>query len=195
MPYDPLQMIEAMLPGGVRVLAMMCVTSLGSCVDPVHAQQVQDLGPEDPAVAPGPLHRPGQPCTVCHSTEGPASSIFTVAGTVFDSPEGPGAPGVEVRMDDSKRSSLANLGKLTTNCAGNFFVRPFQWTPIFPIIVAIQSSGRTRAMQGHVSREGSCSACHKTRAFVDSAGRIQLSDLKREAAPLPQRCQDGEVLP
>ena len=190
-------MMQWMSSRSAAVVASMCAAALGSClVEPVHAQQVQDLGPEDPGVAPGPLHRPGQPCTVCHSADGPAKTVFSVAGTVFDNPDGPGAPGVEVRMEDSDKSLVANLGRLTTNCAGNFFVSPHQWTPKFPIIVAIKAADATPlAMKSHIGRESSCSTCHKGKKFVDSAGRLQLTDAPRPAPDLPQRCQDGEVLP
>ncbi len=56
----------------VAVLATLAVG--GACGgDPVHDEEVAALGPEPGGGAPGPEHRPGQPCLVCHGGSGPAS--------------------------------------------------------------------------------------------------------------------------
>src|SRR4051794_4421968 len=68
-----------------------------SCGDPVSDARIAALGPEDPGVPPGPLHRPGQPCVVCHSRQGPASP-FLVAGTVY-SERGSKTPLANVAVD------------------------------------------------------------------------------------------------
>jgi hypothetical protein len=52
------------------------------CDDPVHDDAVTALGGEDPNVPIGALHRPGQPCLVCHGGSGPAALAFSVGGTV-----------------------------------------------------------------------------------------------------------------
>ena len=45
-------------------------SALAACVDESHELQVQALGAEVPGVPMGPLHRPGQPCLVCHGDQG-----------------------------------------------------------------------------------------------------------------------------
>ena len=54
-----------------------------ACYDPVHQDDVAALGDEDPNVAPGAFHRPGQPCLTCHSGSGPGDAIFSIAGTAY----------------------------------------------------------------------------------------------------------------
>ena len=71
-------------PALVVLGGLFALTSL-SCTDPVLDDQIEALGPE--TGNPGPTHRPGQPCVLCHSQLGPASdSVFLLAGTVYDSP-------------------------------------------------------------------------------------------------------------
>ena len=41
---------------------------------------------EAPGVRRGPLHRPGQPCLLCHDGALGDPQRFTVAGTVFQTP-------------------------------------------------------------------------------------------------------------
>ena len=66
-----------------RVAAVLLAAAVVACVDESHELQVQALGGEAPGVSPGPLHRPGQPCLVCHGEPGPASHKFVMAGTVY----------------------------------------------------------------------------------------------------------------
>ena len=85
-------------------LATLVMASWGaiSCYDPVHDQEVAALGGEAPGVPQGPLHRPGQPCNVCHGGIGPANLRFSVAGTVYQysvSPS-PAANGATVQLQD-----------------------------------------------------------------------------------------------
>ena len=87
--------------GRAAALASPCSCS---CTDPVRDQQIERLGGEDPRVPPGPEHRPGQPCVLCHSDGGPASDLkFAIAGTIFEtsSPESNGAEGVKVFFIDA----------------------------------------------------------------------------------------------
>ena len=53
-----------------------------SC-DPVHDDAVSALGGETPGIPRGPLHRPGQPCLVCHDGASGDPAAFSMAGTVF----------------------------------------------------------------------------------------------------------------
>ncbi len=146
---------------------------VGSCGDPVHDGEVTALGSEAPGVPQGEFHRAGQPCAVCHSPEGPASTVFSVAGTVFSGQNN--TVGVDVAsvvfVDDNGASSPL----ITTNCVGNFFVTPEEWNPSFPIRVALVKGAATAQMNGHISREASCANCHKDPPGLDSPGHVYLN--------------------
>jgi hypothetical protein len=130
-----------------------------SCSDPVLDDAVKALGNETANVPKGPYHRAGQPCGVCHQPGGPAQSPFTVAGTVFAQPlRQVGVEGAEVRMTDAEETKF--IAK--TNCVGNFFVRPSEWNPKFPILVAIGKNKVQRVMSGPIGREPSCAKCHSS---------------------------------
>lgn len=147
----------------VAVLLAACAS------DPVHDRQVDDLGPEAPGVDPGPLHRPNQPCLVCHGGDGPGESTFSVAGTVWKAKDAMDPlPGAYVRLLDSKGKRYATA----TNCAGNFFVDPHDFDPAFPMWVTIQYGGIDVHMSTPVFRDGSCAGCHRTPAGEDSVGHV-----------------------
>ncbi len=164
----------------VAALAALPLGAL-SCYDPVHDQEVAALGPEAPGVSPGPLHRPGQPCNVCHGGIGPANLRFSVAGTVFLYQQGSPPPAVNaaVQLEDVTGRTWHS----TTNAAGNFFVPQSNWAPIYPLSVlgVVDSSGKiTQTMATLDNREGSCAACHTTTSGPDSAGLVYLN---KGAAP------------
>jgi hypothetical protein len=152
--------------------------SLGtlSCYDPVHDQEVAALGGEAPGVPQGPLHRPGQPCNVCHGGIGPASLRFSVAGTVYLYSAGspPPAVGAQVQLQDSTGSAW----HATTNTAGNFFVVQSDWAPTYPLSVpaVVDSTGKTNVFMSTLdNREGSCAACHGLTGGPNSAGPVYLN--------------------
>src|SRR6202020_2306636 len=92
----------------------------GACdANPVHDNEVAALGPE-PTGSPGPDHRPGQPCLVCHGGSGPASLQFAVAGTVYQAQSGAavGQNGAVVSLNDTNGVTAT----ATTNSVGNFWV-------------------------------------------------------------------------
>src|SRR5512140_2589683 len=68
-----------------------CVAYGGSScnLDPVHRAGVNNLGGEQADLYPPEteFHRPGEPCALCHSTAGPADSVFVLAGTIFWGPD------------------------------------------------------------------------------------------------------------
>jgi len=131
------------------LLAIGLVIVAGAC-DPVHDDQVAALGGEAPGVPHGPLHRPGQPCLLCHND-------FSVAGTVFVNPgDRQAALGVTVNLTDSQGNAFA----ATTNEVGNFFVRQNQFQPVYPMKVALQYGGVTANMIANVGRDGACASCH-----------------------------------
>jgi hypothetical protein len=145
---------------GAGLVAFACM--FVSCTDPVRSQRIAALGGEDPAVPTGPLHRPGQPCVLCHSAGGPASSApFAIGGTIFetDSPDSNGATGVQVLFIDAASSQR----RYDTNEAGNFFVPESDWSDLtFPFKVGLLSmGGKQVAMNSTVNREGSCNFCHR----------------------------------
>ena len=144
------------------VSALAAALALSSCTDPVPDMAVAQLGPEIDGVSPGPLHRRGQPCLVCHSERGPASNKpFAVAGTIFEKAMGDAPPTkpIEIHLRDSQNGSP---GVFTTNEVGNFFVREDQWSDIaYPLRVGIQRDGKNRSMMTSVHREGSCNYCHR----------------------------------
>ena len=155
--------IAAAAPGGAL-----------SCYDPVHDQEVAALGGEAPGVSPGPTHRPGQPCNVCHGGVGPAHLRFSVAGTVYQYSVAPSPPasGAAVQIEDSTGSSWHT----TTNSAGNFYVLQSDWAPTYPLTVpGIVYNSVTVTMSTLDNREGSCAACHATTPGTNSAGQVYIN--------------------
>ena len=135
------------------------VSAATSCSDPVPDGEVAALGGE--VGSTDEFHRAGQPCVLCHSQSGPASKVFSVAGTVFQSPQmAVGVDQAEVLMVDARNSSPPP-GAVLTNRVGNFYVTPDVWDPAFPIFVGISKGGLRRSMQSHIGREPSCAFCHK----------------------------------
>jgi hypothetical protein len=139
-----------------------------ACSDPLHDEAVEALGPEDPAVPEGPLHRPGQPCLVCHGGDGPADSEFVVAGTVYAGPDDPtpvAAATIEV-IGKNLRS-----GSATSNCAGNFFIPLADFTLAFPATTTVTGAA-TKPMLTLLNRTGSCNDCHRGNPGPDSPGLV-----------------------
>src|ERR1017187_10948970 len=97
--------------------ALFALLALAAC-DPVRNDAIASLGPEAPGVRRGPLHRPGQPCLLCHDGAIGDPQRFTVAGTVYET-LGNQAPSVlaSVVLTDANGSSV----HLQTNAAGNFY--------------------------------------------------------------------------
>jgi hypothetical protein len=137
---------------------------LVGCEDPVRDQRIRDLGDEDPSVPVGVDHRPGQPCVLCHSGDGPASDKpFVVGGTVYatSAAKAPGGAGLLVRFVDSGGSTPRV--DVATSTSGNFYVTPDQWPDMtFPLKTAVFDAAQKplQAMQTTIDREGSCNFCH-----------------------------------
>jgi hypothetical protein len=141
----------------IRVTLLLAIAALG-CSDPVHDGAVAAQGKETTGVPIGKYHRAGQPCVVCHEEHGPASSsVFTVAGTIFASPDKlVGVDSAFVQMTDSGGSKF----QVKTECNGNFSVTPDQWNPKFPILVRVAKGTATHSMRTPIGREPSCANCH-----------------------------------
>lgn len=140
-------------------LAILGVLAIGAaCTDPVIDDAISAQGNETSGIPKGEFHRAGQECTVCHTEGGPASDKpFTVAGTVFAQPAREvGVGAAEVRMTDAEGTKF--IAK--TNCVGNFFVRPEDWQPHFPILVEVAKGNVRRSMKSVIGRASSCAHCH-----------------------------------
>jgi hypothetical protein len=166
--------VHALLASAVVVIGVAAFASAG-CNDPVHDQQVAALGPEAPGVSPGPTHRPGQPCLVCHGGQGPASLQFSIGGTVFLRPDQTSQPAVSAQVE--LEDALGNYWHTTTNTAGNFYVLQSNWSPTYPLQVPIvaDSTGMTSQVMGSLdNRDGSCASCHQPAEGPNSAGPVYL---------------------
>jgi hypothetical protein len=147
------------------LVVMLVATSSASCFDPVHAREVEALGGEVNGVGPGRLHRPGQPCRVCHGGDGPGSPEFTFAGTVYlyrDEQEA--AEKATVVISEAKPGGKSiSLG---TNEAGNFYVTKDEFDPEFPVLVEIRDArilevpAGVKSMVTPIGRNGGCGFCH-----------------------------------
>lgn len=152
----------------LSTLVLLAAVAVASCnEDPIHTAAVNALGPEVAGIPKGEYHRAGQPCVTCHGSEGPASTQFTVGGTIFFGPGSTDPPvgvaNVTVTLEDDSQSQYT----ATTNCVGNFYIKPGDWPghPQFPMAVTIQGQPQTalitQSMNSHVGRDGSCADCHQ----------------------------------
>ena len=152
------------------LLASVLGASL-SCADETHDEQVQALGPEQPGVPRGPMHRPGQPCLTCHGGSGPASLQMSVGGTVYDT-QGQTTPSVNatVQIEDVD----GHIWNARTNAVGNFFVSLEDFAPHYPTQpnVAPSDGAIPQQMTTHISRDGSCADCHANPPGPNSAGPV-----------------------
>jgi mono/diheme cytochrome c family protein len=170
----------------LRVVCLVVSLALGfvasACGDPVADAAVAALGSEAPGVPPGPEHRPGQPCVVCHGASGVARPAFSLAGTIYRM-KGEAAVLADAEVvitDGSGRSHTAR-----SNCAGNFYVQPSEFSPVAPTWVTVKFAGQSIQMESPIFREGSCAACHGERLGPQSAGAVFLTDEPQVAAQLP----------
>jgi hypothetical protein len=157
----------------IEALAVVLSLAPLGCVDETHDLQVQALGGEDPNVPTGPLHRPGQPCLVCHGGSGPAHLHLSIGGTVFAMPkQTTPAVGATVEIEDF----AGTFATVMSNEAGNFFIAASDWQPTYPLIVPLVSLGaNSQQMQTHIGRDGSCATCHFDPAGPTSEGHIYIS--------------------
>lgn len=180
-----------LLASFVVVLVTAGLAFASSCADPTQTAEVSSLPPEDPSVPPGPTHRPGQPCLTCHGGMGPANQTFVTAGTIYAQQYpvdgGPLAFG-SVYLVDSTGSAFTT----TTNGAGNFYVTPDQWSPVFPLgahpgdagvggRISVSGPGAPPSsaipMMSAIDRAGvyaSCSYCHFDPPGPTTPGHIYL---------------------
>jgi hypothetical protein len=151
-----------------RILSLCSALALVAC-DPVHEDAVAALGGETPGVRPGPLHRPGQPCLLCHDGAAGDPPAFSVAGTIFETPSHRvPVNGADVDMTDSSGSTFDQ----PTNSAGNFYVSPSDWAPQFPLGVAVHPTTGPDVFMHTLASDGSCASCHTDPPGPNSAGHV-----------------------
>jgi hypothetical protein len=177
----------------------LCVAA---CGDPVRSSAIDDLGDETPGVKPGPLHRPNQPCVLCHDGNGPGNIVLAFGGTVYQAQTGPPTPVVGAIVHF--RDSAHNEYRTATNCAGNFFVVDGDYNPVPPVFVKVEFSVTLVSPAGSqvvpviermtspmfdtegstVSglRDRSCANCHADPASTSTVGHIYLAP---EGAQIP----------
>jgi hypothetical protein len=152
--------------------ALVAAALAGSC-DPVHEHQEDVLADNAPGVQNGPLHRPGEPCLVCHDGD------FSMAGTIFvggnDKTPLAGATVTLTGADGVTES-------LRTNAAGNFYANASDYTPHYPVHVSVTSGGTTVQMVSHIGGNGSCAFCHVDPAGPGSPGHVYF-DVPNGIAP------------
>jgi hypothetical protein len=140
--------------------------------DPIEDADVAALGPEAPNVPIGPLHRPGQPCAVCHR-EGGKAPAFAFAGTVYRDPvEKVAVADATVMLTDAAKHTFMT----TTNCVGNFYVKASEFQPTPPVWTSVQRIDFPWNMDSPIHREASCAACHFDPAGSASAGHLFVTD-------------------
>lgn len=154
----------------VLLAALGVAAALGlSCGDHLIENEAADQGNETAGVPQGEFHRPGQRCTACHQDGSEASDDpFTLAGTIFASQQREvGVDGVQVLLTDAAGTKYT----AQTNCVGNFFVKASEWSPQYPIIVALQKGTTTRSMSTAIGRETDCAGCHRLK-IVDPLSQL-----------------------
>lgn len=170
---------------GITTSVPLLVLALASgCANPIQDARIEQLGPEDPGVPPSDIHRPGQPCLLCHGPYKGAEPEMTVAGTIYgyswDAAHAKDDPipveGVTIEISDTFGTSPPVAPK--TNCAGNFYLTKDDWNPSFPLRVAIrypvpgEENGERVSMGTRISRDGSCNGCHVGKPNQGSPGWV-----------------------
>lgn len=176
------------VPTRTAALVAACVLLAGCgddgfLADPLHRSEMERLGPEDPAVARGPLHRPGQPCGACHRPDADAPD-YLVAGTIYRDPVASiGVADAEVVLTDSAGKTFT----IKSNCVGNFYVRPNEFPAVFPLWVSVQLGEFPFKMASPIHREASCAACHSDPVGPASAGHVYVTDDETMFSSIPVR--------
>lgn len=164
----------------MRSLALLLL--LCSCGDPLNDNQIAVLGDEQDGFPPSDIHRPGQPCVLCHSEYGGAEPELSIGGTLFLEPAGNEVPrpvaGYTIRIIDSA-SQIVNL---VSNPCGNFYVTKADFDPAYPLraelfgpsIVDADETVQLTVMSTRIGRDGSCGSCHSHPASVFSPGVVYL---------------------
>lgn len=183
--------------------AVSIVALLASCGDPIRDERIEALGDEDPGFAPSAIHRPGQPCVLCHSEYGGAKPEMSMGGTLFFVPAS-GEPymveSVIVRLLDA----VGNTVQLKSNRCGNFYAEKTDFDPAFPVRAELYQASDDNpddlsqliVMSSRISREGSCGYCHRHPQGPLSAGVVYVPGTSTDfPEPEPGSCPPPRYLP
>lgn len=155
-----------------RLLSFVLVAA---CVDPVHDEEVEALGPEVSGVNEGPLHRAGQPCIVCHGEHGPAEPELSVAGTLYVARgRDEAAPNAVVTVIDARNKAY----ELQANAAGNFYVTKEEYDPVYPLTVEVarENGAKVFPMSTLIRERGDCGSCHRGGGDGTHVPRVYVSE-------------------
>ncbi len=145
------------------------VIAFGWSCNPVLTDQINALQGDAPGVRNGPLHRPGEPCLLCHDGKLTDPNAFSVAGTVYrTASSNEPLPGATILLTGAD----GKTHEATTNEAGNFYLTPNQFVPKSPFRVSVSSGGTTVTMASHIGWNGACAGCHTDPAGPESAGHV-----------------------
>lgn len=176
------------------VAAWLTLAIASGCAgfDPLVDAEMAALGPEAPGVPEGPLHRPGQPCGVCHR-EGGEDPVFAYAGTVYRDPiEKIAVPDATVVFIDAGGRTFTT----TTNCVGTFYVKRGEFLATPPVWVSVQRIEFPWKMESPIHREVSCAKCHYDPLGPASAGHVYVTDDETTFASIPTRaCTPADGTP
>ena len=154
------------------------------CSEPILDDQMAALPDEVPGIPKGPMHRGGQPCTVCHSDEGGRHPIFTIAGTVYQKKDNTvPIEGVDIQITDATGASYT----VTSNCAGNFYIEEVEWAPTFPVFVNLSYApyNTSFGMYSKIGRDSSCAFCHTDPAGPSAPGHLYVTSNPTVANNVP----------
>jgi hypothetical protein len=116
------------------------------------------------------LMHPGRDCIGCHDDRGGPLLAFggTVYGEAGEDDECAGLDGVIVTITDANQDDYV----VTTNEAGNFYLRRSEAPNLtFPIFASIDKDGTVNRMFTPIE-EGSCNTCHGKSGSGGASGRI-----------------------
>lgn len=175
----------------IRSLVLLAAVLFSGCIGESPLQQQRDaLGPDD-APLDG-LHRPGQPCLVCHGPDDTQGQQFAIAGTIYEhAADTVGMNHAWVTIVDATGAAY----QVRSNEAGNIMIQvrpdlvdaptPYEGgitlipnTPVFPLQVASvsdESGTVVNQMLSQIHREGSCAGCHTGDSSATSPGRVWLA--------------------
>lgn len=184
-------------------IALAFSLALGAiaCGNPVPDAKIDALGPEIDGVKPGPYHRPGQPCVLCHGPYHGSSPELSVAGTVFAHDTADANARIPVNnVTVTITDSFSDTRTVQTNCAGNFFIKHDDWQPGFPLAVRIncppppKQEAQSQSMSTRIGRDGSCGSCHVGGRNASSPGLVACLTPAQNftyVAPTHDDCPDG----
>jgi len=117
---------------------------------------------------------------LCHDGAFGDPQAFSVAGTVFETSASL-APvvGASVYLTDATGSNRS----AETNTAGNFYLTPEQWTPVFPLHVVVKPVTGPDVFMVSLVEDGACATCHRDPSGRDSPGHVALTLLDGGVSP------------